>query len=131
MSKTYDFLKECETFFVATLNEDAPALRPFGGVMEFAGELYFSTANTKAVYSQFKNNPAIQIVALKPGTREWIRINGKAIEVDDLEMKQRMLECCPTLLKRFDSNTCEYFALFKLTEMCSMLNLSGEWINLT
>jgi len=131
MSRTYEFLQECETFFVATINKNAPAIRPFGAIMEFKEELYFSTANNKEVYSQLKNNQAIQIVALKSGTRDWVRINGKAVEVNDLDVKQKMLETCPVLLKRFNSNDCEYFAMFKLTDMESTLNSNGEIINLT
>jgi len=131
MSRTYEFLKECETFFVATINKNVPAIRPFGAIMEIKQGLYFSTANIKDVYSQLKSNQAIQIVALKSGTRDWVRITGKAIEVNDLDIKQKMLETCPILLKRFDSNDCEYFAVFKLTDMESALNSNGEIINLT
>jgi len=129
VSQTYEF--QCETFFVATISENNPAVRPFGAVMEFEEALYFSTANTKAVYLQFKSNPAIQIIALKSGTREWIRINGNVVEIDDLDMKQKMLDECPSLSKRFDSNKSENFALFKLTEMTSALNINGEFTELT
>jgi len=111
------FLKECETFFLATAADNAPAVRPFGAVMEHKGELYFSTASTKAVYNQLKANPQVQIVALKASTREWIRINGNAIEVYDLDIKQKMLDVCPVLLKHFNSRSCTPFALFKFTEM--------------
>ena len=30
MSKVYEFLKECGSFFVLTINGDYPAGRPFG-----------------------------------------------------------------------------------------------------
>lgn len=131
MSKTYDFLAECGTFFIATINENAPAVRPFGAVMEIDGELYFSTANYKDVYNQLINNPLLQIVALKAGTRDWIRIDGSAIEVSDLDTKQKMLEFCPVLQKRFDSSSCDYFALFKIVDMTSVLSIGGEFIPLT
>lgn len=98
MTKTYEFLKECGTFFVATINENAPAVRPFGAVMEFEGALYISTAKNKNIYSQLINNSHIQIVALKPGTRDWIRIDGKAVETHDLNIKQAMLDACPVLI---------------------------------
>lgn len=32
MSKAYEFLKECGSFFVLTINNDFPAGRPFGAV---------------------------------------------------------------------------------------------------
>ena len=121
MSKSFEFLKSCGVFFVTTINGEGPASRPFGAVMEYEGHLYISTGNTKDVYNQFLQNPNIQIVALKKETREWIRINGKAIETKDLKEKRIMLKECPILSKRFDSETCENFALFKITNMESYL----------
>lgn len=96
MSKTYEFLKECKVFFLASIKNDVPAIRPFGAVMEYNNELYFSTASTKEVYRQLCDNPAIQIVALK----------------------------------RFDTNRCPYFSLFKIVEMSVVLNTDTEIIKL-
>jgi len=121
MSKSFDFLKSCGVFFVTTINGEVPASRPFGAVMEYEGNLYISTGNTKDVYKQLVQNPNIQIVALKKETREWIRINGKAIETNELKEKMTMLKECPILSKRFNSATCEYFSLFKITNMESYL----------
>lgn len=117
MRKSFEFLKSCGVFFVTTINGEVPASRPFGAVMEYEGNLYISTGNTKDVYNQLLQNSNIQIVALKKETREWIRINGKAIETKDLKEKRIMIEECPILSKRFDSETCEHFALFKITDM--------------
>lgn len=121
MSKSFEFLKSCGVFFLTTINGEIPASRPFGAAMEYEGNLYISTGNTKDVYTQLIQNPNIQIVALKKETREWIRINGKAIETKDLKEKKIMLEECPILSKRFDSEACEYFALFKIIDMESYL----------
>lgn len=121
MSKSFEFLKSCGVFFLTTINGEVPASRPFGAVMEYERNLYISTGNTKDVYKQLIQNPNIQIVALKKETREWIRINGKAIETKDLKEKRIMLEECPILSKRFDSEACEYFALFKIIDMESYL----------
>ena len=40
MSKVYEFLKECGSFFVLTINGDYPAGRPFGAVMEVGEDIY-------------------------------------------------------------------------------------------
>jgi len=119
MSGAYDFIQQCGTFFLSTVNEGLPAVRPFGAIMEYAGELYFSTANTKDVYRQLLKNPAVQIVATKPKSRQWIRIRGSAIEVENLDAKQAMLDICPVLLKHFDTKECSNFALFKIADMVS------------
>ena len=93
--QAYQFLKECGTFWVTTIDKGRPASRPFGAVMERGGELYISTSATKAVYKQLKTNPAVQLTAIKPGTREWIRIDGEAVETSDLDAKAQMLKDCP------------------------------------
>ena len=121
MSKTYEFLAACGVFFLASVDDDAPAIRPFGAVMEHKDELYISTANTKSVYAQMIDNPKIQIVALKSGTRDWIRVTGRAVEVDEPALKLLMLDRCPALKKRFESHESEHFALFRIAEMHSSL----------
>lgn len=88
MSKVGEFLKECGVFYVLTINTDFPAGRPFGAVMEYNDNLYISTGDMKDVYKQLKQHPQMQIIALKGGTRDWIRINGIAEECVDLNIKQ-------------------------------------------
>ena len=129
MGKTYEFLKECEIFYIATINENSPAVRPFGAVMEFEGELYISTGKNKNVYKQFINNNLIQVVALKTGTRDWVRIDGKIVEIYDLNIKQKMLDSCPNLVKRFNKDS-EHFALFKIIDMSSVININGEFVKI-
>jgi len=130
MGVAYEFLRECGVFFVATVNDRAPAVRPFGAVMEYDGELYISTANTKNVYAQMKANSYIQIVAHKAGTRDWIRIDGNAVEVHDSDIKQRMLKECPVLVKHFGTADCEIFALFRVSEIVGELRTGGEMVRL-
>ena len=127
MSQAYKFLKECGVFYIATVNEGAPAVRPFGAVLEFEGELYVSTAKYKSVYEQFVSDKKIQIIALKTGTRDWIRIDGKVVEAHDLLIKQAMLDEYPNLAKRFDKDSVDY-ALFKITEMEATVNVGGEFV---
>ena len=126
MSKVYDFLNECGTYYLSTINDGAPATRPFGAVIEYEGTLYFSTANTKSVYEQLKENSNIQIVALRPQSREWIRINGKAVETQEILIKQAMLDAYEVLQARFQVDSSNY-ALFGITEMSAVLmGQSGE-----
>ena len=126
MSETFAFLKECGPFFISTVNGEAPATRPFGGVMEYQGSLYVATSNKKDVYSQMKTNPNVQIVALKAAEKAWIRINGKVEEIFDLDAKQAMLDACPPLLKNFPAKDTPTLALFKITKMSSFLYTGGD-----
>lgn len=112
MSKEYEFLKECGCFYVLTINGDFPAGRPFGAVMECEGKLYIATHDGNQVHKQLRENGNIQILAKKEGTREWLRITGKASECRDLKMKQKMLDECPILLKHYPSAETERYLLF-------------------
>lgn len=123
MSKVYEFLKECGYFYVLTINGDFPAGRPFGAVMEYVDKLYISTHNENQVHKQLKENGNIQILSKKEGTREWLRITGKASECRDVKIKQKMLEECPVLLKHFSSAESEHFLLFENRSFRSRISL--------
>ena len=114
MSIAYDFLKECGSFFVLTINGDYPAGRPFGAVMEVGEDLYLSTNDMNQAHKQMREHENIQIVAKKPTSREWIRITGIVEECDDTDLKQRMLEECPVLKQRFSTVGMEHFIMFKV-----------------
>ena len=114
MSKAYEFLKECGSFFVLTINDDFPAGRPFGAVMEVGEDLYLSTNDMNQAHKQMRANEHIQIVAKKPTSREWIRITGIATESESKELKARMLKECPILQQRFGAVGMEHFIMFKV-----------------
>ena len=114
MSKAHEFLKECGSFFVLTINGDYPAGRPFGAVMEVGDYLYLSTNDMNQAHKQMREHEKIQIVAKKPDTKDWIRITGIAEECNDKELKQRMLEECPVLQQRFGAVGMEHFIMFRV-----------------
>ena len=114
MSKAYEFLKECGSFFVLTLNGDYPAGRPFGAVMEVGDYLYLSTNDMNSAHKQMREHNKIQIVAKKPDSREWIRITGIATECDDKDLKEQMLVECPILQQRFGEVGMEHFIMFQV-----------------
>lgn len=114
MSKAYEFLKECGSFFVLTINDGYPAGRPFGAVMEVGEDLYLSTNDLNQAHKQMRENEHIQIVAKKAESREWIRITGVAEECEDAVLKDRMLQECPILQQRFGAVGMEHFIMFKV-----------------
>ena len=114
MSKAYEFLKECGSFFVLTMNGDYPAGRPFGAVMEVGEDLYLSTNDMNQAHKQIREHEQIQIVAKKADSRDWIRITGVAKECEDEALKQQMLEECPVLQQRFGAVGMEHFILVKV-----------------
>jgi len=57
-SEIIDFLRN-KTFYLATIKDNMPMLRPFGAIMQFENKLYFVTSTTKEVYKQIIKNPNI------------------------------------------------------------------------
>lgn len=117
MDRVNAFLKACGAFFVLTVNGDFPAGRPFGAAMEEDGFLFISTGSEKAVCQQLKAHPQMQILALKPGTREWMRLHGIAEECHDVSVKERMLRECPVLKKHYASADAPHFAVFRIEKV--------------
>ena len=106
MEQVVNFLKEAETYYLATVEGDQPRVRPFGTAHIFDGKLYIQTGKVKNVSKQIHANPKVEICAYKNG--EWLRISGELIEDDRKEPKQSMLDAYPSLKKMYsadDGNT--------------------------
>jgi uncharacterized pyridoxamine 5'-phosphate oxidase family protein len=106
MKEVYEFLKKCETYYLATVDGDKPRVRPFGTVDIFEDKLYIQTAKAKSVSKQIRANPHVEICAMTEG--KWIRIEAVAVDDDRLEAKQHMLEAYPSLKSMYaadDPNT--------------------------
>lgn len=114
MSQAYDFLKECGTFFVLTINGDYPAGRPFGAVMEVGEDLYLSTSDLNEAHKQLRKHNKIQIIAKKPDSVSWIRINGIAEECNDFSLKQKMYQEYPVVKQIFTKVGEEHLILIKV-----------------
>lgn len=106
MDKVLKFLKDAETYYLATVEGDQPRVRPFGTAHVFEGKLYIQTGKVKDISKQLHQNPKAEICAFKNG--EWLRVSGKLIEDDRNEARQSMLDDYPSLQKMYkadDGNT--------------------------
>ena len=106
MKEVYEFLKKCQTYYLATVDGDQPRVRPFGTVNIFDDKLYIQTGKAKNVSKQIQTNPKIEISAFDGS--DWIRIEAIAVRDDRLEAKQSMLDAYPSLqgmYKAEDDNT--------------------------
>ena len=106
MEKVVQFLKEAETYYLATVEGDQPRVRPFGTVNVFEGKLYIQTGKVKDVSKQIHANPKVEICAFHDG--KWLRVAGELIEDDRLEARQSMLDAYPSLQQMYkadDGNT--------------------------
>ena len=120
MKEVYDFLKKCETYYLATVEGDQPHVRPFGTVDLFEGRLYIQTGKRKAVAEQMKKNPKIEISGMQGG--KWIRITAEAVLDDNIAAQAHMLEAYPSLRALYqpgDGNTEVYYLKNGTVQICS------------
>ena len=106
MERGCKFLKEAETYYLATVEGDQPRVRPFGTAHIFEGKLYIQTGKVKAVSRQLAANPKVEICAFMKG--KWLRLAGELVEDDRVEAKDSLLAEYPGLQKMYsadDDNT--------------------------
>jgi len=106
MKEVCDFLKKCGTYYLATVDGDAPKVRPFGTAHIFEDKLYIQTGKCKDVFRQLEKNPKAEICAFADG--EWVRLEGELIEDDRREARASMLDAYPELRGMYnedDGNT--------------------------
>lgn len=107
MKEVYEFLKKCNTYYLATMDGDQPRVRPFGTVDIFDNKLYIQTGKTKNVSKQIGKNPKIEISAVSDDGK-WIRVEAVAVEDERIEAKKHMLDAYPSLKQMYsaeDGNT--------------------------
>lgn len=96
MQMVYDFLKQCGTYYLATICKDQPKVRPFGTIDIFDGRLYIQTGKSKQVSAQMKANPEIEICATL-GEDQWLRVSAKAVYDNNIEAQKHLLDNYPEL----------------------------------
>lgn len=106
MNEVYNFLKKCETYYLATVEGDQPRVRPFGTIDIYEDKLYIQTGKIKEVSKQIQANSKVEICAFADGA--WVRVAGKLIRDDRVEAKRHMLDEYPELKGMYsaeDDNT--------------------------
>ncbi len=107
--ETFEFLKECGAFFVATDDAGQPRVRPFGALALWEGRLYLQTGNFKPVFRQMMDNPRVEVCGFQKDSGQWIRVTGPLVRDDRREARQAVLEANPGLKNLYseDDGRCE------------------------
>ena len=112
MSKAYDFLNDCNFYYLLTFDGNYPAGRPISGILEADGVMYFGTRTDKAVYRQLKQNPHIGLVAFNKG--RWLRLLANAEETHDPSIREQYLSRLPAEIRRFRTADNPLLAVFAM-----------------
>lgn len=120
MIRIYNFLKQAEVYYLATLEGDQPRVRPFGTVNLFENKLYIQTGKIKPVSRQLAANPKAEICAFYQGA--WLRVACELVEDDRVEAKKAMLDAYPNLRGMYDEqdgNTQVFYMTNAVATFCA------------
>ena len=124
MQEVYDFLKQAQTYFLATADGDQPRVRPFGTIDLFEGKLYIQTGKSKDVYKQLVANPKFELTATQ-GIK-WVRVTGTLVPDDRVEPKKHMLDNYPELRAMYDENDDNTIVLYLKDAKATFASLAGK-----
>lgn len=102
MEEIQRFLKNCGVYYLATIDNNQPRVRPFGTAEIFEGHLYIQTGKKKNVFKQIEKNNKVEICAFKDN--EWMRVSGTLLIDDRIEAKKDMLDKNPNLRSMYNEN---------------------------
>lgn len=95
MEEVLKFLKEAGVYYLATVEDNKPKVRPFGTIEMYDNHLYIQTGMKKNVFKQIEKNNNVEICAFKDG--KWIRLSGELLVDERIEAKKHMLDNYPEL----------------------------------
>ena len=101
--KVYKFIDEAKIFYLATIEEDKPHVRPLGSHKLINDKVYFFIGDFKNVYKQLLKNSNCELVASKT-TGEWMRISGKAIFEKDFTIADILLNDNKKIKELYEKN---------------------------
>lgn len=98
----FEFIKKCGTYYLATVDEDQPRVRPFGTIDIFEDKLYIQTGKVKDVSKQIAKNGKVEICCFDGD--KWLRVSGKLVRDERVEAKKHMLDNYENLRAMYDEN---------------------------
>jgi uncharacterized pyridoxamine 5'-phosphate oxidase family protein len=124
MNKVAQFIADSKTFYLATVENDQPRVRPFGAIMEWEGKLYTCTNNKKEVYKQILANPKVELSSMDKG--QWIRLSGKLITDSRREVREAMLAAYPSLHGMYNLEDGIFEVLYFEDATATIYSFKGE-----
>lgn len=92
--KVYDFLENAGTFYLATVEEDQPRVRPYGAMLFRDDKIYIMAFGQTNATRQIATNTKAELCAFKGQT---LRIECKLVEDNRPEVQKALVEKMPAL----------------------------------
>ncbi len=115
MNKIVEELKKVKIFYVATIDNDQPRVRPFSSVSEFEGNAYLCTGKQKEIYKQISKNPKVELSGMYDGG-SWLRVSATLVKDDRIEAQEAVLND-PTGPSQLYTAGDNKFVVYRLTDV--------------
>ena len=115
MNKVVEELKKVKIFYIATVEDDQPRVRPFSSIAEFESNAYICTGKHKEIYSQISKNPKIELSGMYDGGT-WLRVSA-TLELDERVEAQETVLNDPTGPSQLYKPNDGRFVVYKLTNV--------------
>ncbi|MBR1889874.1 MAG: pyridoxamine 5'-phosphate oxidase family protein [Alloprevotella sp.] len=112
VQKVYEFLEKAQTFYLATVEDDQPRVRPYGAMMLYEDKIYIMAFGQTNATRQLALNPKAEICAFKGQT---LRIACTLVEDNRPEVGKALVDKMPAL-KPLLGEECENGVMYYLKD---------------
>ncbi len=118
MNKTeiLEFLNANPLGFLATSENNRPHVRALGMVRADEKGLLFQTVEGKDLAGQLRQNPEVEVSFYDREKNIQVRVNGKVVISDDLELKREIIEKRPFLKPFVEKKGLDPILVFRVVE---------------
>ena len=99
--KVFDFLEKAGTFYLATVEDGQPRVRPYGAMLFFEDKIYIMAFGKTNATRQIAANPKAEICAFKGQT---LRIECELVEDNRPEVGKALVDKMPVLKPALGEN---------------------------
>ena len=99
--KVFDFLEKAGTFYLATVEDGQPHVRPYGAMLFFEDKIYIMAFGKTNATRQIAANPKAEICAFKGQT---LRIECELVEDNRPEVGKALVDKMPVLKPALGEN---------------------------
>lgn len=112
MNKAVEFIGREGLYFLTTVRNGKPRVRPFAFCYDYQDRILIPTQRWKNCYLEMRDNPHIELCACQDD--DWIRISGTVKECKDIKAKEAFFRNVPTMKNYFSMEDPD-FVLFELS----------------
>jgi uncharacterized pyridoxamine 5'-phosphate oxidase family protein len=127
LEEVVGYMKDNTPQYLATVGLDGnPKVRPFRFMLEKGGRLFFATSNQKSVYREMEKHPYVEVCIMGKGG-SWIRLNGKAVFVEDMALKKEIFDMAANVRNIYKTPENPTLVIFYIENARAVIaSLSGE-----